>query len=108
MIVGGRTIYFKEIFTTQLALIQEYVSQYDAKKGCQLTTVLSDFALDVIAANPYIFAEFTGRLTPDNRYRRAVFKRKYVIIYEVVPDRITFLVIYHTSQNPDSVLLETE
>jgi plasmid stabilization system protein ParE len=108
MIIDGRAVHFKESFTTQLALIQEYTTQYSPKKVRQLTTNIANYALDVIAANPYIFAEYNGRVTPEKSYRRAIYKQKYVIIYRVTTDQIVFLVIYHASQNPDSVSLSEE
>ena len=105
MMIDGRTVYFKESFTTQLALIQEYASQFSPKKARQLTTAIATHALDVIAVNPFIFAEYPGRPTPEKAYRRAIYKRRYVIIYKVTANQINFLVIYHTSQNPDTVIL---
>ena len=106
MIVAGRTVELKESFTAQLAAIQEYVSQYDPIKGRELTTDIANYALDVIAPNPYIFAEHVGKPTPEKTYRRAIFKRKYIVVYKVTDQQVTFLTIYHTSQNPDTISLE--
>lgn len=55
-----------------------------------------------------MFAEYSGRVTAEGSYRRAVYKRKYVIICKVTTDQIVFLVIYHTSQDPDSIRLNDE
>ena len=106
MIIGGRSVELKESFTAQLATIQEYISQFEPKKGRDLTTALANYVLDVVAPNPYIFAEHAGRPTPEKMYRRAIFKRKYIIVYKVTDEQVTFLAIYHTSQNPDGVSLE--
>lgn len=103
MIIAGRIVYLKESFTAQLATLQEYVSQYSAKKGRELTTRIANYALDVVAPNPFIFAEYEARITTEKMYRRAVYKRKYVIIYRVTVTEVVFLAIYHTSQNPDSI-----
>ena len=108
MISNGRTVELKESFTAQLATIQEYVSQYDSikGKGRELTTDIANYALDVIAPNPYMFAEHQGKPTLEKMYRRAIFKRKYIIVYKVTDQQVTFLTIYHTSQNPDTISLE--
>ncbi len=90
MIVNGRTVELKENFTTQLAAIQEYFSQYDPMKSRELTTNIANYTLDVIAPNPYIFAEYMGKPTPEKMYRRAIFERKYVIFYKVTDEQITF------------------
>lgn len=90
MIVNGRTVELKENFTTQLAAIQEYISQYDPIKGRELATNIANYALDVIAPNPYIFAEYKGRPTPEKMYRRAVFGRKYVIFTRLRMSRSYF------------------
>lgn len=108
MISNGRTVELKESFTAQLAIIQEYISQFELKKGRELTTFLVNYVLDVVAPNHYIFAEYAERLTPEKMYRRAIFKLKYVIIYKVTDEQVTFLAIYHTSQNPDGISLEEE
>ena len=65
MIIDGRIVHFKESFTTQLALIQEYAAQYSPPKARQLTTNIDNYALDVIALNPHMFAEYSGKLTPE-------------------------------------------
>lgn len=106
MISNGRTVELKESFTAQLAIIQEYSSQFNLKKGRELTTSLINYVLDVVAPNPYMFAEHAEKPTLEKMYRRAIFKRKYIIIYKVTDERVTFLAIYHTSQNPDSISLE--
>ena len=106
MIIDGRTVQLKESFTAQLAIIQEYISQYEPRKGRELTTGIANYALDVIAPNPYTFAEYGLRPTPEKMYRRAVYKRKYIIVYKVTDEQITFLAVYHTSQNPDIISLE--
>lgn len=106
MIINGRTVQLKENFTAQLATIQEYINQYDPKKARELTTDIASFALDVIAPNPYIFVEYQLRPTPEKKYRRAVFKRKYIIVYKVTDEKVTFLAVYHTSQNHGSIDLD--
>lgn len=92
MIIGGRTVQLKESFTSQSATIQEYISQYNPKKGRELTTGLANYVLDVVAPDPYIFAEYGGRTTSEKMYRRAVFKHKYIIIYKVTDAEIVFFI----------------
>ena len=106
MIIDGRTVQLKESFTAQLATIQEYISQYGPRRGRELTTSIANYVLDTIAPNPYIFAEYEGRVTPEKMYRRAVFKRKYIILYKVTNEQIIFLAVYHSSQNPDTISLD--
>lgn len=67
----------------------------------QLTTELLDLISDVIAPHPYAFVEYDQRPTPEEMYRRAVFKRTYIIVYKVTDTDI--LTVYYTSQSPDNI-----
>jgi hypothetical protein len=50
-----------------------------------------------------MFVEYPEKQTPEKMYRRAVFRRTYLVIYKVTVTEITFLVVYHASRNPDSI-----
>ena len=106
MTVNGRTVILTELFMTQLAEIQTYISEQSLNRGRQLTTNLVNFLLDTVAPNPFIFIEYAGKQTPEKIYRRAIFQRNYIIIYKVTETEIIFLVVYHASRNPDSISLD--
>ncbi|AUD03414.1 type II toxin-antitoxin system RelE/ParE family toxin [Spirosoma pollinicola] len=94
---------FTDYFLEQVALIQEYTSQFSEKRGRQLTSALMNFVADRIPLNPYAFIEYEVLKTPDGSYRRAVFKNNYAIIYRIDESTLIFLDVYHTSRNKGSL-----
>ncbi|GAB3916098.1 type II toxin-antitoxin system RelE/ParE family toxin [Larkinella terrae] len=108
MIVEGREVVLTSLFITQLAAIQEYFNEINPKQGRKLSTNLFNFITDVIPLHPYMFAEYSGKPTPEHSYRRAVYKKNHLIIYKVSDLKITFLTIFHTSRNPSSIDLGEE
>lgn len=103
MIVEGREVVLTNLFISQLAAIQEFFNEINPKQGRKLSTDLINFITDVIPLNPYMFVEYSGKPTPEHAYRRAVYQKNYIIIYKVTDRQITFLLIYHSSRNPDSI-----
>lgn len=93
---------FTDYFLEQVALIQEYVSQFSEKRGRQLTSALMNFVADRIPLNPYAFVEYDVMKTANGAYRRAIFKNNYAIIYRIDGATLTFLDVYHTSRNKGS------
>lgn len=53
-----------------------------------------------------MFVEYLPRQIPDKPFRRAVYKRTYIIVYKVTDTDLDVLTIPHTTQNPDGILLE--
>ena len=94
---------FTDYFLEQVALIQEYVSQFSEKRGRQLTSALMNFVADRIPLNPYAFIEYEVMKTATGAYRRAIFKNNYAIIYRVDGTTLIFLDVYHTSRNKGSL-----
>ncbi len=103
MIINNRVVILTADFLEQLADTQTYIAEDNAKRGRQLTTDLFNFLTDVIAPNPFIFMEYSGKPTPEKSYRRAIFRRIYIVIYKVTDSEIVFLTVYHASRNPDSI-----
>lgn len=64
-----------------------------------------DFVINVIESNPFAFPEHPRFQTPAQEFRRAVFQKKYILVYQMTKEHLDFLTIYHTSRNPDSIQL---
>jgi hypothetical protein len=92
-------------FLNGLAAIQTYQSQFDAAKGRQLSSAIVDFACDIIGPFPQAYPKHPVPQHPDREYRRAIFRRSYVLIYRVTATEVSFLVIYNTNQNPSGFSL---
>jgi len=77
-------------------------------RGRTFASAILDYTLEKIAPNPFIFAKFTHPKYAALPLHRAVFQKKYVILYLAEDQHLTFLDVYHTSRNPDSILSEEE
>lgn len=76
-----REVNLTPAFLDGLAAIQAYHSQFDAARGRQISTSIIDFACDIIAPFPQAYPQQPVRQYPDRDYRRAVFRREYVLVY---------------------------
>lgn len=100
-----REVNLTPAFLDGLATIQAYHSQFDVARGRQISTSVVDFACDIIAPFPHAYPQYPVRQYPDRDYRRAVFRREYVLIYRVTEAEIAFLLIYGARQRPNDLLL---
>ncbi len=104
MIIDGREVIWSETFLTSVAAIQDYIGQYSQVRGRTFASEILDYTLEKIAPNPFIFAKFGHPKYAALPLHRAVFQKKYVILYLIENQKLTFLEVYHTSRNPDSIL----
>lgn len=103
MIENERELIFKDIFLDDLIRLEEYKSQYNSQKARKFTSEIYDFLLFTIAKMPFAFRLYEQGLRGITH--RAVFKKEYVIYYDVYEDKIEFIRIHHTSQNPENISL---
>jgi plasmid stabilization system protein ParE len=101
-----RELILRERFLDSLLEIEAYLAQYiGAKKARRFPSDVIGFVSDIIVDNPYAFMKYESRFPENENIRRAVFKFDYCIVYEVFNEKIEILNIYHTSRNPNEVLL---
>jgi len=106
MTVDGREVIWNEEFLTNVAAIQQYISEYSPLRGRTFSSEILDYTLDVIAPNPFAFVKFDHPKYQVMPYRRAVFRKNHLILYKVEDARLTFLAVYHTSRNTDGIVPE--
>jgi hypothetical protein len=99
MKTNGWELVYRDHFLEELALIQTYISQFSAIRARKLTSGIMTFTTDRIPLNPYAFAEYEVRKTPEAIYRRAIYQSNYAVIYKIDGDQLIFLDVYHTSRN---------
>lgn len=92
-------------FLDELLNIQGYFGQSDARRGRQFVADVFEFTTSIIEPNPLAFPAYQRRGKTRFQYRRAVFRREYVIVYRITDDFLDFLFIHYTSRNPDSLPL---
>jgi hypothetical protein len=103
MIENERDLVFKDIFLDDLIRLEDYKKQYNPQKARKLISDIYDFLLFTIAKMPFAFRLYEEGL--NGITHRAVFKKEYIIYYDVYEGRIEFIRIHHTSQNPENIFL---
>jgi plasmid stabilization system protein ParE len=106
MTINGREIRYEELFYDALQGLELYWGQSNPRRGREWSSDLVDFTMNVIAPNPLAFPRLEKLGSPSRELRKAVFRKNYLIIYQVTPDRVDFLAIVHTSRNLDFIQLD--
>ena len=102
MIRNSRTVTLGEGFLQELELTEKYVGRQVARRGRQLVSAVLDFVLEVLAPLPLAYPVYDYPTAPGLTLHRAVFRKEYVIIYEVSDAEVAFVFFHHTSRNtPD-------
>lgn len=98
----ARKLTLVEDFYAGLLEIQQFADAHGGK-GRQVVNELMEFAYSTIAPQPRAFPVYTVSQHPEREYRRAVFRKKYVLIYRITDAELTFLVVHSTRQNPPTL-----
>lgn len=101
-----REVTYKPSFLDGVLALEEYAARTSRQQGRKLTADLFEFIVSVIEPNPFAFPEYAGRPTPAHEYRRAVFRKEFLLYYRVTDEELKFLQVHHASRNPGSLRLE--
>lgn len=100
------TVVFSQQFTSDLDAVLDWLNDHCAAASVKFITELHDIIQTEIAARPESFMEYPWKKTPDKRYRRAIFKKKWYIVFKIVGQQVELLVFYHASRNPEKVQID--
>ena len=89
MIENERDLVFKDIFLDDLIRLEDCKKQYNQQKARKLISDIYDFLLFTIAKMPFAFRIYEKGMKGITR--RAIFKKEYVVYYDVFEDRIEFI-----------------
>ena len=98
-----RDLIFSEIFLDDLISFEQYIGRDEAKKGRTFTSKVYDYILDIIQIFPLANPKF---IMDSETIRKAVYDKKYIIIYKVLDESIELLRIYHTSRDSTNIVLK--
>ena len=96
------TVEFAESFLTAVHLADQYFQERNPAHGQQFARELFDLLYDVVAVFPQAPPLFQPlcRALPGREFRKALFRRQYLAIYEVKPSSIRFVLFRHSSFDP--------
>ena len=100
-----RTIDMAPEFMDGLAEIQRFVARQNPAKARRLTTAILDFAYDTVGAFPQAHPRYNHPQHPATEYRRAIFRRDYILVYRVSPQEVVFLLVYSALGGPKELAL---
>ena len=79
------------------------VENVSPEKGREFILELDEFIREKIASYPTRYMEWPWRRTPNKSYRRAIFKRRYVLVFKTLGSSIQFVLIYHQKRDPAKI-----
>jgi len=86
---------FRQGFPGELAKAEQYVGRFDRRKGHAFSDAVLEFVYGILAPHPLAFPASSHPLLPGRPLRRAVFQRRYVLLYELRPDDVVAMVDFH-------------
>ena len=102
MIRNGRTVTLGDAFVRELERTEKYVGRTIPGRGRKFVSEVSDFLFETLAPLPLAYPAYAYQPTAGVSLRRAVFRKEYVIFYEVSDTEISFVFFHHTSRSsPD-------
>ena len=84
-------------------LTDKYFQEHNPVWGQRFVRELFALLYDVVAPFPQpqpLFQPLCQRL-PGREFRKAIFRRQYLAVYEVLPDQVWFILFRHTSLDPE-------
>lgn len=107
MRIAGREVIVKQDFDDMLEDIMAwYISQDMASYAQSFVQDLYSEMVEKIAPHPVRHAEYAWKRTPEKQYRRYIFRKKYYVIFKVLPKKLEFLAIVFSKRDLSKIDLE--
>ena len=99
----ARQIEFSEGFLHAVHLVDEYYQKLNPTRGQRFVRKLFGLLYNVVIPFPRAQPRFPPLADhfPGREFRKAVFQRQYLAVYELTPDKIRFVLFRHSSLDPD-------
>jgi hypothetical protein len=97
-----RSINLAEDFYQGLLEIQTYASAHGGQ-GRQLVNAIMDFAYQIVGSAPQAYPVLPVPQQPTVEFRRAIFRKRYILIYQVTATELLFLLVYSAKQLPPTI-----
>lgn len=103
MKVNGREILIRRKFTRQVDAAAKYLHENTSQKADEFVEELEELIREKIPKFPFSHPEFSKKPTKDKVYRRAIFRKKWNVVYKVSETTIVFGFFYHSSRDVDKL-----
>jgi len=103
----GKKLVFKPRFYATIDEVLDFLQEYNSGDYIQnFLTELNDFIMNKIVPYPESHTEYRWKQTPERMYRRAIFKKKYYVVYKVTPESISFLAFVSAKRDLPNLPIE--
>lgn len=99
------TVTVTPVFMDRLFELEQYVGRENPVRGRQFVSELFEFIYRAVGPFPLAFPAYVLANHPALPLRRAVFQRRYNLVYEVTASEVKFLTVFGTAQNAADVSL---
>lgn len=103
MIINNREIIFRTSYLNDLVKLRTFLDEYDSGYADKFVNDTFGFITNAIAPHPEIHPEYRFKRTKYKFYRRAIYKKNYLIIFKLTKKKIELLTIFHANRNPKNV-----
>ncbi|WP_310398162.1 hypothetical protein [Hymenobacter sp.] len=93
------------VFMDRLFGLEQYIGRENPARGRRFVDELFDFIYSAVGPYPLAFPAYVLANHPTLSLRRAVFQRRYNLIYEVTTSEVKFLTVFGTAQSAADVSL---
>jgi len=107
MIIAGREVVIKQQFDEMLdEMLAWFISEGHDQFAQKFVRELYETIVDKIAPNPERHTEYPFKKTPTKSYRRYIFRKKYYVIFKVMPQKLEILAIVYSKRDLSKLPIE--
>ncbi len=90
---------FRQKFLDELLRVEKYLGRNGGRQGRAFTQAVFDFAYNTVATIPEGFPAYVHPRLPTVVLRRAVFRREYVLLYQVTGEAVVFVYFHYARRD---------
>ena len=101
--MSSTAVRFTEGFLNAVHAVDKYFQEQNPARGQRFVRELFELLYEVVAPFPQsqpLFTPLCQRL-PGQEFRKAIFRRQYIAVYQVQPDGVLFVLFRHSSLDPN-------
>jgi hypothetical protein len=92
-------VFFTAHFAKELGTITKYIHELSPQACQDFLLELNQLVYVKIPPQPFRYPEFSILRTQAKVFRKAIFKKKWNVVYKVEPNRLLFISIFHSSRD---------
>jgi hypothetical protein len=99
MKVNGREIQFHTYFLSNVKQVRSYIRKHSNQSANDFVVDLNEFVFKYIPMQPFAHPEFQLMKTYGKVVRKAIFRKKWNVIYKIGNAELLFVALFHSKRN---------